>query len=127
MERTAMGASACVALIAGVALLAFSPTGCSCIRPADELSAEAGSSAPGTLLSASAVEAGLNHALRGRPVTARTYPLAGGNCRRRTQLVVCRVPVQTSALLEHGFNVTYHTADGRIRSVAVARGAWLRD
>ncbi len=125
MERITLGASTCVALIAGLALLAFSPT--SCIRPIDEVSAEAGYSAPGALLSASGLEAGLNQALRGRPVTSKTYPLSGGNCRQSTQRVVCRVPVQTSPLLEHGFNITYHTNYGRIRSVSVARSAWLRD
>ncbi|MCF7749994.1 hypothetical protein KQ945_04480 [Bacillus subtilis subsp. subtilis] len=128
MGRKIAGASVCIAAIAGVALLAFSPTGCTCVSAVDQLSFTSGASAPGALLSASGLEAGLNRTLHGTPATALSDPLSGDNCRQAApDRVVCRVPVQTSPMLEHGFNVTYHTAEGRIRRVSVARAVWLRD
>ena len=57
MGKIAIGTTGAIAVITGVALLGFSPAGCSCISPVNLLSFAAGYSAPGTLLSPAALEA----------------------------------------------------------------------
>ena len=58
MGKIALGTTGAIAVITGVALLGFSPAGCSCISPVNLLSFAAGYSAPGTLLSPAALAAG---------------------------------------------------------------------
>jgi hypothetical protein len=124
MGRIAISTSVVIAVITGVALLGFSPAGCSCISPVDMLSFQAGYSAPGTLLSPAALEAGLDKTLHGRPLAP--HVLGDDHCRQTTpERVVCRIPVHTSPLLARGLDVTYQASGAHITHVSVARAVWL--
>ena len=126
MGKIAIGTTGAIAVITGVALLGFSPAGCSCISPVNLLSFAAGYSAPGTLLSPAALEAGLNKTLHGMPLAP--HVLGDDHCRQTTpERVVCRIPVHTSPLLARGLDVTYQASGGRITHVSVERAVWLSD
>jgi len=124
MGRIAISTSVVIAVITGVALLGFSTAGCSCISPVDMLSFKAGYSAPGTLLSPAALEAGLDKTLHGRPLAP--HVLGDDHCRQTTpERVVCRIPVHTSPLLARWLDVTYQASGAHITHVSVARAVWL--
>ena len=128
MGKIALGTTGAVAVITGVALLGFSPAGCSCISPVNLLSFAAGYSAPGTLLSPAALEAGLNKTLHGMPLAPQRSALGDDYCQQTTpERMVCRIPVHTSLLLAHGLDVTFRASEGRITRVSVARAVWLGD
>lgn len=126
MGKIAVGTTGAIAVITGVALLGFSPAGCSCISPVNLLSFAAGYSAPGTMLSPAALEAGLNKTLHGMPLAPQRSALGDEHCRQTSpERMICRIPVHTSPLLARGLDVTFQASAARITDVSVERVLWL--
>jgi hypothetical protein len=121
-----VSSAAVAALVAGVALVGYSPSACSCVTPIDTLTHSAGLDLPGVAVPAATIEAGLNRTLRGRSADPTSTDFLYYRCQPPlADRLVCRVPIEESPLLTRGLVVTYHTVQGRISHVSVRRSVWL--
>ena len=80
-------------------------------------------------LTAPGLEAGLNRTLTATRLDSRSYPVSETEyCSTQDNLTFkCRIPMEQSPFLVHGFDVTYkYTADGAFISASVNRLTWRR-
>ncbi len=114
--------------IVGVALLSFSPNGCSCESPKVLLLASAGMPTSAELPTAERLEEGINMNFLGEIVRGGSDPYYFSGCKQEAATrVMCRIGTSQSMLLERGYDIVFETDKSGlfIKSHVSTYTAWL--
>jgi hypothetical protein len=114
--------------IVGIALMSFSPKGCSCESINDMLLASAGMEYPAEDPKPEQLEEGLNKNFAGKIIRGGSDPYYFSSCKQESLTrVTCHIATSQSNLLERGYDIVFETDESGVLLKSHVSGytAWL--